>query len=148
MVKKTGETVRILRHFNALPEKVFVAWINPAKARKFLFATKTGNMVRAEIDARVGGSFIFTDRRDGEDIDHIGTYLAIERPNKIAFSFYVPKYQSAEESTFVTIDIVNSKDGSDLTLTHEGVRLYYRERTKQGWIAILDQLENKVLNNY
>jgi uncharacterized protein YndB with AHSA1/START domain len=145
MAKKAGETVRVTRHFNALPEKVFVAWINPAKARKFLFATKTGNMVRAEIDARPGGSFIFTDQRDGEDIDHIGTYIAVDRPHKIVFSFYVPKYQSAEESTIVTIDIANSKDGSDLTLTHEGVLLDYKERTKQGWIMILDQLESKVL---
>ena len=105
MAKKTGETIIITRHFNTLPEKVFVAWLNPAKARKFLFATNSGNMVRAEIDARKGGSFIFTDRRDGEDIDHIGTYLEINRPHKIVFSFYVPKYRSAGESTIVTIDI-------------------------------------------
>src|SRR5262249_39504198 len=66
-------TVRVTHRFTASPERVFDAWLDPAKAAKFLFATPTGRMVRAEIDPRVGGTFAFVDRRDGEDVEHTGT---------------------------------------------------------------------------
>ena len=55
-------------------ERVFDAWLDPSKASKFLFATPTGKIVRVEIDARVGGSFIIA-RRDGEDVEHVGLIL-------------------------------------------------------------------------
>ena len=61
-------------------ERVFDAWLDPSKASKFLFATPTGKMVRVEIDARVGGSFVIT-RRDGEDVGHVGDLSwEIDRP--------------------------------------------------------------------
>ena len=65
-------------------ERVFDASIDPAQAARFLFATPTGKMVHVEIDARVGGSFNFT-RRDGEDVEHVGTYVEMDRPRTTCF---------------------------------------------------------------
>jgi uncharacterized protein YndB with AHSA1/START domain len=130
-------TIRVTHHFAASPERVFDAWLDPTKAAKFLFATPTGQMVRAEIDARVGGAFVFV-RRDGEDIEHNGTYLAIDRPRRLVFTFAVPKFSA--ELTTVTIDIVKRGTGCELTLTHEGVLPEWSERTEGGWRMILDGL--------
>lgn len=43
--------VRVSRRYASPAEEVFDAWLDPAKARQFLFATATGKMVRVDIDA-------------------------------------------------------------------------------------------------
>ena len=89
-----NSVVTVTRHFDFPIERVFDAWLDLAKAAKFLFATPAGTMVRVEIDARVGGTFIFVDRRDGQDIEHVGEYLEIDRPRRLVFEFAVPKFSS------------------------------------------------------
>jgi uncharacterized protein YndB with AHSA1/START domain len=131
-------TVRVTHRFSASAERVFDAWLDPAKARKFLFTTPTGQMVRAEIDARVGGAFCFVDRREGEEVEHSGEYLEIDRPRRLVFSFVVPKY--SKEITRVTIEIVPEGSECTLALTHEGVLPEWAKPTEGGWGGILEGL--------
>jgi uncharacterized protein YndB with AHSA1/START domain len=138
MSEATLVTVCVTCRFDAPPERVFDAWLDPETAAKFLFATPTGRMVRAEIDARVGGKFAFVDRRDGEDIEHVGEYLEIARPRRLAFIFAVPRFSS--QRTTVSIDIAPDGAGCALTLTHAGVLPDYASRTEEGWTRILDGL--------
>jgi uncharacterized protein YndB with AHSA1/START domain len=120
------------------PEVVYDAWLDPQQASRFLFATASGEMIRAEIDARVGGAFNFTERRDGEDTEHIGIYHELERPRQIVFSFSVPRY-SSEESR-VSLEIEPTAEGCEVTLTAENVAPEWAERTQQGWTMILDNM--------
>lgn len=138
MSTQKTSTVRVTRRFTASPERVFDAWLDPDKAGKFLFATATGQMVRTQIDARVGGKFALVDRRNGEDIEHVGEYQEIDRPRRLVFSFCVPKFSS--DATRVAIDIVPLESGCELTLTHEGVYEDYVTRTEAGWTKILEGL--------
>ena len=142
MSTETTETLRVTRRFDASAERVCDAWLDPEKAAKFLFATAHGKMVRADIDVRVGGSYCFVDRRDGEDVEHTGTYLEIDRPRRLVFTFLVPKYSTA--TTRVTVEIAPLGTGCELTLTHDGVLPEYSSRTEAGWSAILDGLASAV----
>ena len=135
-------TVRVTRRFDASAERVFDAWLDVEKASTFLFATPSGRMVRAELDARVGGSFSFVDRRDGEDVEHTGTYLEIDRPRRLVFTFSVPKYSSVV--TRVTIEIAPMGSGCELVLTQEGVLPEYSSQTESGWNGILEGLASAV----
>ena len=139
MSLESNVTVRVKRRFNASAERVFDAWLDTQKAGKFLFATPTGEMVRVETDPRVGGSYIFVNRRAGEDVEHVGEYLEIDRPRRLVFTLTVPKF--SVESTRVAIDIVPAGEGCELTLTHEGVLQEWASATEGGWSGILAALE-------
>jgi uncharacterized protein YndB with AHSA1/START domain len=136
-------TVRVTHRYDAAPEKVFDAWLDPKLAGRFVFATPTGEMVRVEIDARVGGKFAFTDRRPGEgDVDHVGTYLELDRPRRLVFDFVVPKY--SQERSVVALDFAPAGSGCEVTLTHDGVLEAWAEQTNGGWTMILGGLEKVV----
>ena len=135
-------TIRVSHRFSASANRVFDAWLDPAKAGKWLFATPTGHMVRVEIDARVGGSFVFVDRREGVDVDHVGKYLEIDRPRRLVFTFAVPLY--SKDVTRVSIDIVAIGAGCELTLIQDGVPPEWASRTEEGWGGILDRLEQEL----
>ncbi len=142
MTVNAGHRLRITRHFEASPERVFDAWLNPETVGKWLFTTATGEMRRVEIDPRVGGKYLLIDRRHGKDIEHIGEYLEIERPTHLVFTFAVPAF--SPQSTRVSIDIVPAGTGCNLTLTHEGVLEEWVSQTQQGWGMILDGLATEL----
>ncbi|MDB5888372.1 MAG: hypothetical protein JWM03_1244 [Rhodocyclales bacterium] len=133
------KAVRITHSFKASAESVFDAWLKPERARKWLFATDTGEMVHAEIEARVGGGFRLVDRRNGEDVEHIGEYIEIDRPRRLIFDFAVPRYDPRK--TRVAVEIEAQGTGCVLSLTHHGVPDEFTERTRSGWAKILDGLD-------
>jgi uncharacterized protein YndB with AHSA1/START domain len=141
MTVDTGRVLHMTRSFDACAERVFDAWLDPATAGKWLFATPTGQMTCVQIDGRVGGKFLLI-RRDDGDVEHIGEYLEVDRPHRLVFTFKVPKYSA--ETTKVSIDIVPDGSGCKLTLTHEGVLPEWIERTRQGWTMVLDNLDKRL----
>jgi uncharacterized protein YndB with AHSA1/START domain len=132
--------VKVTRRLPFPAERVFDAWLDPKLAARWLFATDTGEMVRAEVDARVGGRFSFTDRRNGEDVEHTGKYLEIERPRRLVFTFGVPKY--SKNFDHVAIDIAPLADGCELTLTQQmsPESSEWEKRTQDGWTMILESM--------
>lgn len=146
--------VRVTHRYNVPAERVFDAWLTPSQAGRFLFATRTGNILYCEIDPQVGGEFTVTDRRpnaDGDesffDAQHRGVYVEIDRPGRLAFDFSVGAY--SDTATRVTIDIVTlGTNLSELILAHNlgdsDTARANAERTRQGWTNMLQQLD-KVL---
>ncbi len=130
--------LQIIRRFQAAPERVFDAWLDPDRAGQWLFATASGQMIRVEIDPRPGGSFNFTRRDGGDDVEHVGEYLEIDRPRRLVFTFSVPRFST--HITRVTVDIVPLESGCQLTLTHDGVLPEWASPTEAGWGMILDTL--------
>ena len=130
--------VQVTRKFSASAERVFDAWLDPNTVGKWLFATPSGKMSKVKVDARIGGSYLIVENREGTDVEHVGEYLEIDRPRRLVFTLKVPKY--SEESTKVTIEIRALESGCKLTLTHEGVLPDYIASTTSGWNMILDKL--------
>ncbi|HWG84098.1 MAG TPA: SRPBCC domain-containing protein [Deinococcales bacterium] len=139
----TQPIVRITRTFRAPAEHVFDAWLDPSRLGRFLFATPGGRMVRVEVEPREGGRFLVMERRGEEDAAHYGTYLEIERPGRLVFSFAT---DPDEPPSRVTVQLRPHAAGCELTLTHELTPVWagYEESASQGWTMILDALRPAV----
>ena len=137
----TSPVLTITRDFDATPEAVFDAWLDPAKAGKFLFATPDGTMQVVEIDARIGGRALIVERRASGEAHHHLRYEAIDRPHRLVFLF---RADPAEEGawTRVSISIAAKGAGATLTLVHEMDPEWaaYEEQTRKGWTMILASL--------
>jgi uncharacterized protein YndB with AHSA1/START domain len=139
--------LRITRRFDAAPERVFDAWLNPETARKWLFTSPADEMYTAELDARVGGRWSITARRGGMDYTGSGEYLEIDRPRRLVFTFAM--LQFSPNSDRITVEIAPSGAGCILTLTQEGVDIADELRqlppgaeggTEKGWNDMFDAL--------
>jgi uncharacterized protein YndB with AHSA1/START domain len=131
--------LRIARRFSHPPERVFDAWLDPASLGRWLFATEGGEMLRVEADPRVGGEFIIVEKRGVALAEHFGRYVEIDRPRRLAFTFSTDRESNP---TLVTVDIVPTADGCELTLTHEMDPQWaaYADRAREGWTMILEGL--------
>ncbi|HEY1327605.1 MAG TPA: SRPBCC domain-containing protein [Casimicrobiaceae bacterium] len=127
--------LRVVRRFDATPARVFDAWLDPALAQRWLFATATRPVACVEIDARVGGAFCFTEWHDGTLLAHAGRYLEIVPHRRLAFS--LSSHMHADALTRVDVTIVPRRNGCTLTLMHADVPRARAQYTRARWTGIL-----------
>src|SRR5262245_5071315 len=143
---KSPIKVTVIRRFNNAPERVFDAWLDPEMLAHWMFGSGVRNevIVRLATDARIDGCFSFLVRRDGQEIDHVGTYLEIERPNRLVFTWGIGE----AEASRVTVEIVRCEAGCEVKLTHELHPDWadYADRTKAAWQKMLEALFNRLEN--
>jgi uncharacterized protein YndB with AHSA1/START domain len=125
----------VTRKFEASPERVFDAWLDPDIAGKWLFATESRPITRARIDARVGGAFCFVDHNDGEHIEHTGVYIEITRPWSLAFTLSAGNHQ--QMITRVVAQILPRRKGCEVIVTHEDVPGEFAGRIESRWTGML-----------
>lgn len=134
----SNKTIVVTHRYQASAEPVFDAFLDEHKAGKFLFTTPGGKMMRVAIEPRVDGRLLFVERRNGEDVEHAGRYLAVERPRRLVFEFAVPR-----DSTLpmrVDIAIASEGDGCVLTLSQD-LPEDVAERSQDGWHTVLTNLD-------
>ena len=143
MTTKAPVSVRVTRRYAASAERVFDAWLDPAMIGRWMFgpAIREEEVLHLQVDARVSGGFSFLVRRDGQEIDHVGTYREIDRPRRLVFSWGI-EGESRDESR-VAIEIAPLDSGCELTLTHEMDPKWaeYAARTEAGWTKMLEALD-------
>ena len=119
MTVEPDRMLRMTRRFNAAPERVFDAWISPATVRKWLFASPADETYTATIDARVGGAYTITARREGVDYTASGQYLEIDRPRRVVFTFEMRQFSPNTDR--ITVELAPDGTGCTMLFTQEGI---------------------------
>ncbi|HEY9229134.1 MAG TPA: SRPBCC domain-containing protein [Gemmatimonadaceae bacterium] len=135
-----GQSLTITRRVRATPEEVFDAWLDADGMRTWMVGSTLGQ-ARATIDARVGGKFrLEMFKPDNTGFDHTGEYLTIDRPRKLAFTWF--SLGTKHQRTVVTIELEPVGDGeTKLTLTHQGLpSVEDAVEHEQGWGIVLGKL--------
>src|SRR5688572_29378780 len=127
--------VRVSQRFDAPPERVFDAWLDPSVAAAWLFATASHPAARVEIDARVGGSFRFVDRRGRSGTEYTGEYVEIARPRRLVFM--LSQETGPQSVTRVTAEVLPLERGCELRVVHEDVPRDHASRTEGRWAGML-----------
>jgi uncharacterized protein YndB with AHSA1/START domain len=138
MSVETISSLHLQRCFDSASEKVFDAWVNPETVKRWLFTTPTSEKNSTEIEARVGGKWTITDRRDGVDYRALGEYVEIDRPRRLVFTFGMPQF--SPEFARVIVEIAPEGSGSILTVTHEHLPWSHLKETEQGWSDMFSRL--------
>jgi uncharacterized protein YndB with AHSA1/START domain len=83
----TKPSLTLSRRYNASPARVFSAWTDPEKIARW-FGPEGIDVVRAESDARAGGSYrIIARSPDGEEHDVSGVYREVVPNEKLVFTW-------------------------------------------------------------
>lgn len=136
--------VVVTKKFDVIPVKIFDAWLDPEMISRWMFGpdVREEEIIKLVTDPQEGGTFSFVVRRDDEVINHLGTYLELDRPRRLMFTWGIES--ESEGESVVTIDIESTKTGCRLTLVHELDPKWeeYADRTKEGWSTMLDKLDD------
>jgi len=144
--------VTVRRQFAESPERVFGAWLDENTVRSWMsmpFAALGGRPVdvrRIEIDPRVGGRFTFSDMREDGEAVHWGTYLEIDRPRKLVFTWFTSEEDEQANNSVVTLIIEPDSDGCVATIVHamDAKWAAYIKQTEQGWSGMLGNIGRRL----
>lgn len=138
----TAAMVRLQRSFRTTADELFAAWLTPALLERWMFgrAVRDEEIVHLRVDPQVGGRFSFLIRRAGQDFDHVGEYLELDRPRRLVFTWAVG--QPRPDGSRVELDLAPTDAGVGLTLVHSlpADAAAYANQTQAGWMRMLAAL--------
>ena len=131
-------TLQISRQLKYDRAQVFSALTDPVKMAQWFFGMKGGSATVTN-DLRPGGHYSIT-MTDGEHTcTPQGTYLAIDPPEKLVFTWCSGSCGPAESK--VSIELIAEAGGTKLVLTHELPEAEIPPH-REGWIVCFNHLED------
>ena len=132
-------SLTIKHRFKAAPEKVYQAWVDPAKMSRWLGPPNVIK-VNTTTDVRVGGRYTIQMIVPDDEHNVGGVYREIVPNKKLVFTW--AWRSTPERESLVTVTFAPDGDGTLMTLLHEQFfDESARDRHEQGWKAIVPRLE-------
>lgn len=131
--------VVVVQEMQCEPEKAFDAWLKPDMVKKW-FGPGLGEVTKALMSPCKGGSFVIIQDRRGMELEHGGVYTDFQRPNRLAFTWGVPKH--SQETSHVVVEIAPKGPHCEVCLTHELLPHWenYAEKVRESWAKMLTEM--------
>jgi uncharacterized protein YndB with AHSA1/START domain len=142
-----GPIVQVRRRLKAGPEQIFDLWTKPDLMVRWMSPYLGAVDCQASCDPRPGGAFslVMSSKESIREVS--GTYLQVDRPRKLVFTWIGPLTNNVD--TLVTVELNPHGDETDLVLTHERLpTLRICEGHTMGWGNILDHLADAVSKGF
>jgi len=147
MMTGSSPGVEIRRVLGASPERVFSAFADKGLVAQWLRPSPDVRLTVLAFDFRRAGEYRFAyDVPDGRRMVVGGTFLTIEPPSRLVFSWLIePPDEHAGIESEVTVQLVSRGPSTELTIRHAKFgRADADARHDQGWRGALDLLEARL----
>ena len=140
---RTGPIVQLRRRVSASAEEIFDLWTKPDLMVRWMSPFPGAVDCKASCDLRPGGAFSLVMSSGESSREVSGTYVQIDRPRKLVFTWIGPLTNNM--TTLVTVELNPRGNETDLVLTHERLPTpAIHEGHTKGWGHILDHLADTV----
>jgi len=148
--RATHATIILERKFGVPPERVFAAFSDPAKKRKW-FADGEGAKIESyELDFRVGGKEVKRMQFSDFPVCTNDTYFLVIVPNhRIVIAYTMSMNNHAFSSSQATFELIASEGGTTLVFTEQAAFFEKSDGPKlreDGWRQLLDQPAHALAN--
>jgi uncharacterized protein YndB with AHSA1/START domain len=135
----TKPSLTIKRRFNAAPAKVYAAWTDPEKVKRWMGPGEV-KVLATEGDPRTGGRYRWVMQApDGAKHDVSGVYREMIPNEKLVFTW--AWISTPERESLVTLTFKADGDGTLFTMIHEQ---FFddtaRDNHNKGWTSAMDKL--------
>lgn len=143
----TGPILQICRRVGATAEQIFDLWTKPDLMVRWMSPFPGVVDCEARSDLRPGGAFSLIMSSAEASREVAGTYVEIDRPRKLVFTWIGPLTNNV--NTLVTVELTPRGDETDLVLTHERLPTSaIHEGHTKGWGHILDHLADTAAQGF
>jgi uncharacterized protein YndB with AHSA1/START domain len=146
----THNTFTLERPYSATPERLFAAFADPARKRRWFVENGKNQVDRYELDFRVGGREVASIRHGAGPVAGLTfqadtVYLDIVPNSRIVFASTMAMAGSRISATLVTIELIPESAQTRLVLTHQGAFFEGADGPairEQGWRTLLERLSD------
>jgi uncharacterized protein YndB with AHSA1/START domain len=130
----------VQRLLPASPDIVYEEWLDAEGMREWM-CPRPAHPTSVQLDARVGGKIRIDIDDEGSLFLVTGRYLALDRPNRIQFTWNWAAWEPATPDSIVTVTLEPHADGQTLmTIHHAQLPPDLVERYQNGWPGVARQL--------